>query len=184
MQLRTNVRRPGRYREEDVDELPPNPRFVVPTIPFNPNLRPAVFPTLQWDELDPDHPPYVPKESVEEVEDQESENKSQQQEGQQEEPIRNAFVFRDNRTVPIMETEEGLVQLKDGSWLAIDEPGEFDEFAGMWDEDDVGGEAQERCVPTVGPCYFLMPLPSLLMIASSSENKNTGRTSLMAYVWS
>lgn len=164
MQLRTNVRRPGRYHEEDVDELPPNPTFVVPTIPFNPNLRPAVFPTLWWDELDPDHPAYVPKESVKEVEEQESGSGSQQQEGQEEELVRNAFVFRDNRTVPIMETEEGLVQLKDGSWLAIGEAGEFDEFAGVWDEDDIGGETQERWVPTVGPLVLIfVPLPSLLI---------------------
>jgi len=51
MRLRTNVRPPGRYREEEDEDLPPNPTFVVPTIAYNPSLRPAVFPTLQWNEL-------------------------------------------------------------------------------------------------------------------------------------
>ena len=56
MRLRNTIRPPGRYREEDIEELPPNPRFVVPTIQYNLSLRPAVFPTLRWDELPPDHP--------------------------------------------------------------------------------------------------------------------------------
>jgi hypothetical protein len=48
MQLRTNSRIPGRYREEAVPELPGVAKFVHPTIPFNPNLPPAAFPTLDF----------------------------------------------------------------------------------------------------------------------------------------
>jgi hypothetical protein len=59
MKLRNNVRRPGRYREGEVPDLPPNPTFVVPTIPYDPTLRPAVFPTLALDQFPPDHPNHV-----------------------------------------------------------------------------------------------------------------------------
>lgn len=55
MQLRQTRRPPGRYREDDVPELPPNPTAVEPTIPFDPTLRPAVFPTLDLDQFPPDH---------------------------------------------------------------------------------------------------------------------------------
>ena len=46
MQLRQNRRLPGRYREEDIPELPPKPTALQPTIPFDPTLPPAAFPTL------------------------------------------------------------------------------------------------------------------------------------------
>src|SRR3982074_2905391 len=55
MQLRQNRRLPGRYREEDIPELPPNPTAVEPTIPFDPTLPPAAFPTLPLDQFPPDN---------------------------------------------------------------------------------------------------------------------------------
>jgi hypothetical protein len=150
MRLRANVRRPGRYREEDVEDLPPNPSFVVPTIPFNPNLRPAAFPTLQWNELSPDHPAFVAKETVQE----EIPVGGESQESEADEGVRKdkpAVVFRDNRTVPIMEPEQGLIQLEDGTWVATEYEGEYDAFSGIWEDDDVGGETEERLFPPVSP---------------------------------
>jgi hypothetical protein len=161
MRLRANVRRPGRYREEDVEDLPPNPSFVVPTIPFNPNLRPAAFPTLQWNELSPDHPAFVAKETVQE----ESSVEGESQESETDEGLRKArpaVVFRDNRTVPIMEPEAGLIQLEDGTWVATGDEGEYDALSGIW-EDDVGGETEERWFPAVclnrRPPFLLIPSP-------------------------
>lgn len=46
MQLRTHTRLPGRYREDDIPPLPGTAKFVHPTAPYNPNLPPAAFPTL------------------------------------------------------------------------------------------------------------------------------------------
>jgi hypothetical protein len=46
MQLRSITRRPGRYREEEIPDLPTPPRFVHNTIPFDSNLPEAAFPTL------------------------------------------------------------------------------------------------------------------------------------------
>jgi hypothetical protein len=150
MQLRANVRRPGRYREDEVEDLPPNPRFVVPTIAFNPDLRPAVFPTLQWNELSPDHPAYVAKEQ--DLEDNSGEGESSENAISGERPKeRPALVFRDNRTLPVMETEEGLIQLEDGTWVATENEGEYDAFAGMWADDDIGGETEDRWFPPVSP---------------------------------
>jgi hypothetical protein len=48
MQLRSTTRLPGRYREDDVPELPGIASFVHPTVPYNSNLPPAVFPTLDY----------------------------------------------------------------------------------------------------------------------------------------
>jgi hypothetical protein len=48
MQLRSTTRPPGRYREDDVPELPSRASFVHPTVPYNPNLPPAAFPTLDY----------------------------------------------------------------------------------------------------------------------------------------
>jgi hypothetical protein len=48
MQLRSATRLPGRYREDDIPELPGTASFVHPTVPYNPNLPPAVFPTLDY----------------------------------------------------------------------------------------------------------------------------------------
>ena len=47
MQLRAHTRLPGRYREDDISSLPGRAKFVHPTIPYNPNLPPAAFPTLE-----------------------------------------------------------------------------------------------------------------------------------------
>lgn len=48
MQLRSSssIRRPGRYREDEIPVLPGVASFVHPTVLFNPNLPPAAFPTL------------------------------------------------------------------------------------------------------------------------------------------
>lgn len=46
MQLRAHTRLPGRYREDDIPPLPGTAKFVHPTAPYNPNLPPAAFPTL------------------------------------------------------------------------------------------------------------------------------------------
>jgi len=56
MQLRTNIRLPGRYRDVEDAELvlPPKPTFVHPTVPYDPNLRPAVFPTIPLDQSPPE----------------------------------------------------------------------------------------------------------------------------------
>jgi hypothetical protein len=48
MQLRSTTRLPGRYRDDDVPDLPGTAPFVHPTVPYNPNLPPAVFPTLDF----------------------------------------------------------------------------------------------------------------------------------------
>jgi hypothetical protein len=159
MQLRANVRLPGRYRENSDEYLPPNPRFVVPTIPFNPNLRPACFPTLQWDELPPDHPAVLARQERERKEKEEGEKALQQ--GKEEEriggsrvgsqprsetsqrPERPAIVYRDTRTVPVMEQGDGLVQGPDGRWTSSLEPGEFDPYAVNF-EDDEENEQRER----------------------------------------
>lgn len=53
MQLRQHRRLPGRYREDKTPELLPNPTFVIPTVPFNPRLRPAAFPTLPLNQFPP-----------------------------------------------------------------------------------------------------------------------------------
>ena len=51
MRLRENRRLPGRYREDEIPELPPNPTAVEQTVPFDPTLRPAAFPTLSLDQF-------------------------------------------------------------------------------------------------------------------------------------
>lgn len=48
MQLRSTTRLPGRYREDDVPDLPGTVSFVHPIVPYNPNLPPAAFPTLDY----------------------------------------------------------------------------------------------------------------------------------------
>lgn len=50
MQLRQLRRLPGRYKEDSVPELPPKPTTLEPHIPFDPTLRPAAFPTLEFDQ--------------------------------------------------------------------------------------------------------------------------------------
>lgn len=97
MQLRQNRRAPGRYREDDIPELPSKPTAVEPRIPFDPTLRPAAFPTLEFDqfytgniqETKPDTTTFP-------------------------DPQRPALIFRDCRTVevPIMSEQS-------------DDPGEF-----------------------------------------------------------
>lgn len=125
MRLRTNLRRPGRYREDDVEELPPNPTFVVPTIPFNPALRPAVFPTLKWDELPPDLPTAFDEEHEEEEEDWEGVEKTSEE---------MTDTVENSTAVPVREAEPGLLQLPDGTWYANELPGEYDAFAGNWSQ--------------------------------------------------
>lgn len=123
MQLRTSIRRPGRYREDEVDELPPNPSFAIPTTPFNPNVRPACFPTLPLDQFPPDHP-YHPSNST-----GQSEN---------DKPERPALVFRDQRIVPMAEEDEllGLAIGPDGRWISTLELGEYHgHHASNWDDD-------------------------------------------------
>jgi len=46
--LRQRTVRKGQYREDyEADlPLPPNPIFIHPDVPFNPNARPAAFPTI------------------------------------------------------------------------------------------------------------------------------------------
>jgi hypothetical protein len=145
MRLRANVRPPGRYREDDIEDLPPNPTFVVPTVPFNPNLRPAVFPTLRWDQVAFDHPSVLQREreNLNGEEEILREERGEQVGEASERVERPARVFRDRRIVPIMEQEDGLMQLPDGRWLSTLEPGEYDGFAGRWNA-EVEDESQER----------------------------------------
>ncbi|TAQ91028.1 hypothetical protein B7494_g643 [Chlorociboria aeruginascens] len=53
MRLRTIHRLPGRYREDDLPELPPTAKFVTPDVKYDPNLRAAAFPTLPLDQFPP-----------------------------------------------------------------------------------------------------------------------------------
>ena len=53
MQLREKIHKPARYREEEIEDLPPKPLFIFESIPFDPNLRPACFPTLPLDQFPP-----------------------------------------------------------------------------------------------------------------------------------
>jgi hypothetical protein len=46
MELRSRVRPPARYMEYHIPELQRPPRFVHSTIPYNPRLPKAAFPTL------------------------------------------------------------------------------------------------------------------------------------------
>jgi hypothetical protein len=46
MELRRKIRRPARYIEEEIPELPGRPQFVHPIVPYNERLPEAVFPTL------------------------------------------------------------------------------------------------------------------------------------------
>lgn len=97
MQLRQTRRIPGRYREDEIPELSPNPTAVEPTIPFDPNLRPAVFPTLDLNQFPPDHFEGKPKATA--------------NESTREKP---AFVFKDSRTTPQFARAQNL-----------DNPGQF-----------------------------------------------------------
>lgn len=163
MRLRTHVRRPGRYREDDIEELPPNPTFVVPTIAFNPNLRPAVFPTLRWDELPPDHPCLISEELECLQEGREEAAKSESavelEEVREERIERPAIVFRDTRTVPLMEQQEGLIQLPDGTWVAIEEPGQCDVLFELWGNEDKN-QSLERWFPSVFQPPFCLSFPT------------------------
>ena len=138
------MRPPGRYREDDIEDLPPNPTFVVPTVPFNPNLRPALFPTLRLDQVAFDHPSEFQRERENLSEERESSREEREQVRDAGERVeRPARVFRDTRIVPIMEQEDGLMQLPDGSWISMLEPGEYDSFAENWDT-EVEDESRER----------------------------------------
>lgn len=178
------MRPPGRYREDSVEDLPPNPRFVVPTTPFNSNLRPAVFPTLRWDELAFDHPISIAQRDREEQAQREKNLREREEQGRVEvseersesaerpetserlqrlqRPQRPAIVFRDMRTVPIMEQEDGLVQGPDGRWISTLEPGEFDPYAVNFDDDDEHEqrERDERWFLPVRSLPFTSSLPN------------------------
>ena len=133
MHLRTNLRPPGRYREEEDQDLPPNPIFVLPTIPFNPSLRPAVFPTLNCDQVLPNREKEKERAGV-----------------KKEKGGRRARVFRAQRLVPVMMEEHGLMQTPDGRWVATEESGEFEPYGLSWsDDDDQDAQLRERWIPSV-----------------------------------
>lgn len=96
MQLRQLRQAPGRYREDDISDLPPNPTTVEPTVPFDPTLRPAAFPTLELHQF-----------YTEPIQDTEPDTDIQS-------PERPAVIFRDSRIheEPIMSGQ-------------YDDPGEF-----------------------------------------------------------
>ncbi len=145
------MRPPGRYREEEIEELPPNPRFVVRTTAFNPNLRPAVFPTLEWNETLSDRLGLSETEAEEEEEEEEG-LQEDRLEGRLDRP---ALVFRDTRTVPIMEQEDGLMQMPDGRWVATLEPGEFSSGIDWGSDTDPDQDTpEERWIPPVGANSF------------------------------
>lgn len=73
MRLREIRRLPGRYREDEVPELPPNPTAVQPTVAFDATLRPAAFPTLDPDQFPPDNNPKTPSKDTDTSESEESE---------------------------------------------------------------------------------------------------------------
>lgn len=111
MELRSITRRPHRYRDEDdeIDEyLPPKPVFVLPTIPYDPTLPPAAFPTIPLDA-------YPQKDTK----DSDSCDKSE------EEPLQ--LVHR-----PAKEMEKGLGV----RWEAVGEPGNFNTLFEHVDEDE------------------------------------------------
>jgi hypothetical protein len=74
MKLRKRTNKPLRYREDDDEDSHSKPLFIYEPTPFNPNLRPACFPTL------PLHLSYEASEN-----------------SQPAIPIRPALVFRDPR---------------------------------------------------------------------------------------
>jgi hypothetical protein len=147
MRLRERVRRPGRYRENSVEDLPPNPSFVTPDVPFNPNLRSAAFPTLRHDELPPNHPIEIAKREDRERQAARERSKSP------------ALVFRDTRVVPVIEEDRGLMQQLDGRWVVTEEPGEFPGFDELMSGDE-DGEQSERWFPSVSSSALFTPFIS------------------------
>jgi hypothetical protein len=125
MHLRQNTRAPGRYREDSVESLPPNPKHVHPTIPFDPTLRPAVFPTLELDQYPPefshnDTTPYLP--ATRELESP-------------------ALVFKDQRTSTVTDSP---------NMESLEGPGEFDGYD-MWDDH----EEETKIKLTVYQCCLI-----------------------------
>src|ERR1700730_12028275 len=138
MQLRSSSARrlQGRYREDDIPDLPGIARFVHPTIPYNPNLPPAAFPTLDQ----PRHALAWPAEAMEVP----SRPESPESDPEQDILPRRATVFRgkiqssnssSRRGVSFGAESEEVSRDQDSSkiqaWGPLDEPGEYDGYGVM-----------------------------------------------------
>src|SRR6266487_216193 len=97
MQHRAHTRLPGRYREDDIPPLQGTAKFVHPTAPYNPNLPPAVFPTLDVPRL-----VALPLPEVMDVDGSESSNSPLEGEL----PQRPAAVFRGKGKAPRISSPE------------------------------------------------------------------------------
>ena len=135
--LRNQVAVPGRYRETDDD--PPAPeiaKFVHPTVPYNPNLPRAAFPTLNI--LDsPPRPATKPTDSS---------GNHQSESGGSNQPAKKALVFRGENPAPVKqkvqsESEDSKPCMIIEDWLeqSVDpmEPGDFVQNPDWWDEESV-----------------------------------------------
>jgi hypothetical protein len=129
---------PGRYREDDIPDLPGTARFVHPTVPYNPNLPPAAFPTL-------DEPRPVGATTARSM------NTSLSNSDEQSQLQRRATVFHDRRRVSdvslpeessALESEEPMPERQNVNLapklLPVDEdPGEFESYGSFAYDDGV-----------------------------------------------
>jgi hypothetical protein len=125
MQLRdgTTIRVPGRYTEYDIPPSPGVATFVHPTIPYNPGLPPAAFPTLDF--------PRAIKQPTKAMAVLDSSDSASRQEtpilklGMQKDvsaPRRRAIVFYDKRISPEVSpfTEQTGFEASTPSWVNHD----------------------------------------------------------------
>lgn len=115
MRLRERTNKPMRYREVSV-ELPEKPLFIYEPRGFNPNLRPACFPTLPLDQ------DYVAESS------EASSPRSTT-------PSTPALVFRDSRQQKVEAETEDMEKLSDNLVY-------FTSFNLAWEDEE--GNALER----------------------------------------
>jgi hypothetical protein len=120
MELRSRVRRPGRYRESDDEDeyLPPKPVFVLPTIPYDPTLPPAVFPTIPLDA-------YPPEKQVQSNTTDPCNNLKES--GEEDRQLQFVHLVRETRG----EMEKGPAM----RWEATGEPGDFNNLIEVGDEE-------------------------------------------------
>jgi hypothetical protein len=139
MELRSSIRPPVRYTECEIPELPRPPRFVHPTISYNPNLPRAAFPTLDASLPRRSKPPPVlgapqtPQSMLEPGE-----------------TPKQAIVFRDPRSLPRNDTQkrdshDETCSANDPAVPppkrveSLEDPGEFEAY-GYFSESEDGGK--------------------------------------------
>jgi len=145
MQLRSTTRLPGRYREDKVPDLPGTASFVHPTVLYNPNLPPAAFPTLDY--------PHPADTQTAEVMAVPSRPESPGSGSEQGVPTKRATVFHGKQHWPdallqrrlssdaeseemeVSEPETSKVQGWDSSGENVTEPGEYDGWGVMVNDD-------------------------------------------------